>query len=142
MRFVHHPRVTAPAARVSWIVVQRDFHLFFHRMDRKHQFCGWFTRRCSYMWVWRCCRSEASGSQAPQPGHSHLTAFKVSMVRVGGIEPPRSGWKPDILPLNYTRRVESANSHVEGTAAENEHLRQTIQLWPVHSSLANGQEIR
>lgn len=30
-----------------------------------------------------------------------------TFVRVGGIEPPSSAWKADILPLNYTRNAKN-----------------------------------
>ena len=31
---------------------------------------------------------------------------KSKEKRAGGIEPPSSGWKPDVLPLNYARRYD------------------------------------
>ena len=31
------------------------------------------------------------------------------MERVSGIEPPLSAWKAEVLPLNYTRDLETAN---------------------------------
>ena len=64
------------------------------------------------------------------------------MERVTGIEPASSGWKPEALPLSYTRRVESANNHVEGTCVETVQLVQTIQLDPNQVLSAVGQEIR
>ena len=36
-------------------------------------------------------------------GHSTETQ---TTERVRGIEPPYSAWEADVLPLNYTRRVE------------------------------------
>ena len=33
------------------------------------------------------------------------------MERVGGIEPPWSAWKAEVLPLNYTRRIVAAMRH-------------------------------
>ena len=35
-----------------------------------------------------------------------LRIGKKSLERVMGIEPTLSGWEPEVLPLNYTRRLD------------------------------------
>ncbi len=40
------------------------------------------------------------------------------MERVKGIEPSRSAWKAEVLPLNYTRLGKPLNALVEGEGFE------------------------
>ena len=40
---------------------------------------------------------------------NRLGSYIIFMERVAGIEPASSAWKAEVLPLNYTRRINRNN---------------------------------
>ncbi len=44
-------------------------------------------------------------AEAASDGKAWFSRLNGAMERVAGIEPARSAWKADVLPLNYTRRL-------------------------------------
>ncbi len=40
---------------------------------------------------------------------SNTLTQPINLERVAGIEPASSAWKAEVLPLNYTRRVDSSD---------------------------------